>query len=187
MIAPGGSFWNILRGCPIRIYHRSSSVPQLSQIPVWKGHLSTDFCCRPFVTHPIRHGFPQRRRSPSRGAVNKKGGRATGSVVPGRYQRKSPAVPGAYLVSFPHTLNLPEVTLKSRSWAARVAIFSGGILAVAVLFLVVVRSLDMTVAGVEPEALVLTAMMTAPITLGGFLLLVLGAAAAERVVRRVRA
>ena len=45
----------------------------------------------------------------------------------------------------------------------------------------------MTVAGVEPEALVLTAMMTAPITLGGFLLLVLGAAAAERVVRRVRA
>ena len=77
--------------------------------------------------------------------------------------------------------------MKSRSWAARVAIFSGGILALFVVFLVVVRSLDVTVAGVEPEALVLTAMMTAPFTLGFLLLLVLGAAAAERVVRRVRA
>ena len=83
--------------------------------------------------------------------------------------------------------NSSEVALKSRSWAARVAIFSGGILAVAVLFLVVVRSLNLTVAGVEPEALVLTGVMTAPFTLGFFLLLVLGAAAAERVVRRVRA
>ena len=77
--------------------------------------------------------------------------------------------------------------MKSRSWAARVAIFSGGILAVAVLFLIVVRSLNVTVAGVEPEALVLTGVMTAPFTLGFLLLLVLGAAAAERVVRRVRA
>ena len=67
------------------------------------------------------------------------------------------------------------------------AIFSGGILAVAAFFLVVVRSLNITVAGVEPEALVLTAMMTAPFTLGFLLLLVLGAAAAERVVRRGRA
>ena len=85
------------------------------------------------------------------------------------------------------SLDLPEVALKSRPWAARVAIFSGGILAVAAFFLVVVRALNVTVAGVEPEALVLTAMMTAPFTLGFFLLLVLGAAAAERVVRRGRA
>ena len=49
------------------------------------------------------------------------------------------------------------------------------------------RSLDITVAGVEPEALVLTGVMTAPFTLGDFMLLVLGAAAAERVVRRIRA
>ena len=77
--------------------------------------------------------------------------------------------------------------MKSRPWAARVAIFSGGILGAVVVFRVVVRSLNITVAGVEPEALVLTAMMTAPFTLGFFLLLVLGAAAAERVVRRVRA
>ena len=77
--------------------------------------------------------------------------------------------------------------MKSRPWAARVAIFSGGILGAVVVFLVVVRSLNITVAGVEPEALVLTAMMTAPFTLGGFLLLVLGAAVAERVLRRVRA
>ena len=77
--------------------------------------------------------------------------------------------------------------MKRGSWAARVAIFSGGILGFAAFFLVVVRSLDITVAGVEPEALVLTGVMTAPFTLGGFLLLVLGAAAAERVVRRIRA
>ena len=77
--------------------------------------------------------------------------------------------------------------MKRHPWAARVAILSGGVLVVAVLFLVVVRALNIVVAGVEPEALVLTAMMTAPFTLGFFLLLVLGAAAAERVVRRGRA
>ena len=77
--------------------------------------------------------------------------------------------------------------MKSRSWAARVAIFSGSILGVAAFFLVVVRALNITVAGVEPEALVLTGVMTAPFTLGFFLLLVLGAAVAERVVRRGRA
>ena len=77
--------------------------------------------------------------------------------------------------------------MKGRSWAARVAIFSGSILAVAAFFLVVVRALNITVAGVEPEALVLTRVMTAPFTLEFFLLLVLGAAAAEQVVRRVRA
>ena len=74
--------------------------------------------------------------------------------------------------------------MKSRPWAARVAIVSGGILGAVVVFLVVVRSLNITVAGVAPEALVLTAMMTAPFTLGFLLLLVLGAAAAVRVVRR---
>ena len=76
--------------------------------------------------------------------------------------------------------------MKSRPWAARVAIFSGGILGAVVVFLVVVRSLNITVAvaGVAPEALVLRTMMTAPFTLGFLLLLVLGAAAAERVVRR---
>ena len=92
-----------------------------------------------------------------------------------------------YLVSFRHTLDLPEGAMKSRPWAARVALFFGGILGIGVVFLVVVRALNITVAGVEPEALVLTAMMTAPFTLGFLLLLVLGAAAAERLVRRVRA
>ncbi len=77
--------------------------------------------------------------------------------------------------------------MKRRPWTARVAILFGGVLVVAVLFLVVVRALNIVVAGVEPEALVLTAMMTAPFTLGFSLLLVLGGAAAERVVRRGRA
>ena len=65
--------------------------------------------------------------------------------------------------------------------------FLRGILGVAAFFLVVVRALNITVAGVESEALVLTEMVAAPFTLGVFLLLVLGAAAAERVVHRVRA
>ena len=44
--------------------------------------------------------------------------------------------------------------MKRGSWAARVAIFSGGVLGVVAFFLVVVRALNITVAGVEPEALV---------------------------------
>ena len=77
------------------------------------------------------------------------------------------------------------VILKRRSWALRVGLFFGGILALAAVFLLVVRVLNVTVAGVEPEALVLTGMMTAPFTVG--LLFMLGAAGAERVARRRRA
>ena len=66
------------------------------------------------------------------------------------------------------------VILKRRSWALRVGLFFGGILAVAAVFLLVVRVLNVTVAGVEPEALVLTGMMTAPFTVGFVLLFMLG-------------
>ena len=79
------------------------------------------------------------------------------------------------------------VALKRRSWAHRVGLFLGGVLFALVLFLVVVRVLDVTVAGVEPEAFVLTAVMTAPFTLGFVLLCMLGAAGGERLARRDRA
>ena len=77
--------------------------------------------------------------------------------------------------------------MKRRSWALRVGLFFGGILAVVAVFLLVVRVLNVTVAGVEPEALVLTGMMTAPFTVGFVLLFMLGAAGAERLARRGRA
>ena len=59
-----------------------------------------------------------------------------------------------------------------------------GLLALAVVFLVVVRASGVSIAGIAPEALVLTAMMTAPFTLGFLALLVLGAVGAERMCRR---
>ena len=69
------------------------------------------------------------------------------------------------------------------SWSRRIALCCGVLLAVVAVALVVLRLLGLPVAGVEPEALVLTAMMTAPFTLGFLLLLVLAAAGLERLVR----
>ena len=69
------------------------------------------------------------------------------------------------------------------SWSRRTALCCGGLLGVVAVALVVLRVLGLPVAGVEPEALVLTAMMTAPFTLGFLLLLVLAAAGLERLVR----
>ena len=75
--------------------------------------------------------------------------------------------------------------MRKNSWTRKVAFFCGGLLAV--LFLAVVRVLDVPVAGVEPEAFVLTAMMTSPFTLGFLVLLVLSTAGLERLLRRRRA
>ena len=69
-------------------------------------------------------------------------------------------------------------------WARRAAVLCAGLVGVVVVLLAVVRVVDVRIAGVEPEAFVLTAMMTAPFTLGFLLLLVLGTAVAERLVRR---
>ena len=69
-------------------------------------------------------------------------------------------------------------------WARRAAVLCAGPAGVVVVFLAVVRVVDVPIAGVEPEAFVLTAMMTAPFTLGFLLLLVLGTAVAERLARR---
>ena len=74
--------------------------------------------------------------------------------------------------------------MKLGTWGRRTSLFCVGLLALAVVFLVVVRVSGVSVAGVAPEALVLTAMMTAPFTLGFLALLVLGTVGAERMCRR---
>ena len=51
-------------------------------------------------------------------------------------------------------------------WTTRIAIAGVGFLAVIAVFVAGVRILSVPVAGVQPEAFVLTAMMTAPFTVG---------------------
>ena len=51
-------------------------------------------------------------------------------------------------------------------WTLRVAIGGVGFLAAIAVFVVVVRAFNVMIAGVYPEAWVLTAMMTAPFTIG---------------------
>ena len=51
-------------------------------------------------------------------------------------------------------------------WTLRVAIGGVALLAVITMFVAVVRGFNVMIAGVYPEAWVLTAMMTAPFTIG---------------------
>lgn len=51
-------------------------------------------------------------------------------------------------------------------WTLRVAIGGVAFLAVIAVFVAVVRAFNVMIAGVYPEAWVLTAMMTAPFTIG---------------------
>ena len=51
-------------------------------------------------------------------------------------------------------------------WTLRVAVGGVALLAVIAVFVAVVRGLGVMIAGVYPEAWVLTAMMTAPFTIG---------------------
>ena len=76
--------------------------------------------------------------------------------------------------------------MKSYFWTKKVAAVGFGILALWVLFVAVVRVLNVPVAGVQPEAFALIAMMTAPFTLGGVLLAVLVTVGLEALVRRHR-
>ena len=80
-------------------------------------------------------------------------------------------------------VGLLEVIVKLGTWGRRMSFLSAGVVALAVIFLVMVRASGVSIAGVKPEALVLTAMMTAPFTLGFLALLVLGAVGAERMCR----
>ena len=54
------------------------------------------------------------------------------------------------------------------------------------LFVAVARIFDLVIAGLYPEAWVLTAMMTAPFTIGTVATLVIGTALVEKVLRRRR-
>ena len=68
----------------------------------------------------------------------------------------------------------------------RVAVVGVGLLALIALFVAVVRIFDVVIAGVQPEAWALTAMMTAPLTVGVVVLVTLGTATVETVQRRRR-
>ena len=71
-------------------------------------------------------------------------------------------------------------------WTVRVALGGVGLLTLWALFVAVARIFDLVIAGVYPEAWVLTAMMTAPFTIGTVAVLVIGTALVEKVLGRRR-
>ena len=76
--------------------------------------------------------------------------------------------------------------MRNLRFTRRVAVVGFGILAVWVVFVVVVRIVNVPLAGVQPEAFAMGAMLTAPFTLGGVLLVTLVSAGLESLVRWVR-
>ena len=76
--------------------------------------------------------------------------------------------------------------MKGYRWTARVALAGLGLLVIWAGFVAVVRVLGVPVGGIQPEAFALTAMMTAPFTLGAVLLMTLGTAGLEALARRLR-
>ena len=71
-------------------------------------------------------------------------------------------------------------------WTVRVAFGGVALLTLWALFVAVTRIFDLVIAGVYPEAWVLTAMMTAPFTIGTVCTLVIGTALVDTVLRRRR-
>ena len=71
-------------------------------------------------------------------------------------------------------------------WTVRVALGGVTLLALWAVFVAVTRIFDLVMAGVYPEACVLTAMMTAPFTIGTVCTLVIGTALVEKVLGRRR-
>ena len=71
-------------------------------------------------------------------------------------------------------------------WTVRVGLGGVGFLATSVAFVALTRIFNLVVAGVQPEAWVLTAMMTAPFTIGVVLLATVGTAVVETVARLKR-
>ena len=69
-------------------------------------------------------------------------------------------------------------------WTVRVALGGATLLVLWGVFVAVARIFDLVIAGVYPEAWVLTAMMTAPFTIGTVAVLVIGTALVEKVLRR---
>ena len=71
-------------------------------------------------------------------------------------------------------------------WTVRVALGGVTLLTLWAVFVAVARIFNLVVAGVQPEAWVLTAMMTAPFTIGTVCTLVIGTALVETVLCRRR-
>ena len=71
-------------------------------------------------------------------------------------------------------------------WTVRVAFGGVALLTLWALFVAVARIFDLVIAGVYLEAWVLTAMMTAPFTIGAVAVLVIGTALVEKVLGRRR-
>ncbi len=69
-------------------------------------------------------------------------------------------------------------------WTLRVAIGGVVFLAAIAVFVAVVRAFNMMIAGVYPEAWVLTAMMTAPFTIGAVSVATIATALVETFRRR---
>ncbi len=74
--------------------------------------------------------------------------------------------------------------MNSYRWTLRVAIGGVAFLAAIAAFVAVVRISNLVIAGVYPEAWVLTAMMTAPFTIGAVSLATIVTALAETFLRR---
>ncbi len=68
-------------------------------------------------------------------------------------------------------------------WTRRVAAAGFGILTLWIVFVVMVRIVNLPLAGVQPEAFALIAMMTAPFTLGVPVVVTLAVASLETVRR----
>ena len=65
-------------------------------------------------------------------------------------------------------------------WTLRVGLGGVALLVVIAAFVAVARIFNLVIAGVYPEAWVLTAMMTAPLTIGAVLILTIATALVER-------
>ena len=66
-------------------------------------------------------------------------------------------------------------------WTVRVGLFGFVLLATLVVFVAVTRIFNIVIAGVQPEAWAMTAMMTAPLTIGVVFLATLGTSLVETV------
>ena len=73
--------------------------------------------------------------------------------------------------------------MNSYRWTLRVGLGGVGFLATLVLFVAVALIFNLVIAGVQPEAWALTAMMTAPFTIGVVLLVTIATALVETVAR----
>ena len=71
-------------------------------------------------------------------------------------------------------------------WTVRVGLGGVGFLATLAAFVAVTSIFNLVVVGVQPEAWVLTAMMTAPFAIGTVCTSVIGTALVETVLRRRR-